>query len=140
MLLSVLTVGLFAGCSGKRVSDAAAPTDTTTATEMTSDTTKSWERLTTDQQNRIGPRLQRLMKPNQSAPVEVEPVGSRDGVSLYGVTVRCSEAEALREAGLPITSAQGAIVTARWTLREVQTAATIDAVQIVQAAEQVQAQ
>ncbi len=80
------------------------------------------------------------MKPDQSAPVEVEPVGSRDGVPLYGVTVRCSEAEALREAELPVTSVQDALVTARWTLREVQTAATIDAVQIVRVAERVQAQ
>lgn len=140
ILLPVLAVPLLAGCSGKRVSDTAAPTDTATTTEMASDTTQSWKQLTTEQRNRIGPRLQRLMKPNQRSPDEVEPVGRRDGAPLYSVTVRCSEAEALRETGLSVTSVQGTIVTARWTLREVQTAATIDAVQIVQAAAEAQVQ
>lgn len=139
-VLLALSVGLLAGCSGKRASNAPTQGDTAaTGTQAPADTSTTGT-LTDAQRNRLGPRLQRMMASASRPSDDVEPVGTRNGVPIYSVTVQCSDAEALRRANLPLNSVQGSIITARWTLQDIRTAATIEEVQRIQAAAEVQKQ
>ena len=89
--------------------------------------------LTDAQKDRIGPTLRRLLRGDSRALDEVEPVDTRDGEPVYSVTVECDDAAALRAAGVPLTSVQGPIITARWTLNQVRTGAAVGAVKMIRA-------
>ncbi|PSQ96228.1 MAG: hypothetical protein BRD55_07165 [Bacteroidetes bacterium SW_9_63_38] len=52
----------------------------------------------------------------------------RDGETTYGVLIRTSDPEALRETALPLGSPSSNILTAHLTISEIQQAAQIDAV------------
>jgi len=90
--------------------------------------------LTDAQKNRIGGRLQRLIRREEGGSRPVEPVGSRGGASVYEVLIKCDDPDALREAGIPLGSVQGNVITARLTIDQIRTAATVDAVGGIQAA------
>lgn len=89
--------------------------------------------LTDAQRDRIGPTLRRLLRGDSRSLDEVEPVDTRDGEPVYSVTVECDDAAALRAAGVPLTSVQGPIITARWTLDQIRTAAAVGAVNMIRA-------
>ena len=95
--------------------------------------TASTGSLTGAQKDRIGPTLRRLLRGDSLAVDEVEPVDTRDGDPVYSVTVECEDAAALRAAGVPLTSVQGPIITARWTPDQIRTAAAVEAVQVIRA-------
>lgn len=119
--------------SGREAPGDSPSDDTTAATETPApDTTRQTAR-TADQKNRIGPTLRRLMRGDRRVQRRVEPVGQRDGEPVYSVTIECDRPSALREAGLPLTSVQGDVITARLTLDQVRVAAAVAAVQIIRA-------
>lgn len=90
--------------------------------------------LTETQKNRIGGRLQRVIRGEKEGPRPVEPVGSRDGVPVYEVIIKTDDPDALREAGIPLGSVQGSIATARLTVNQILKAATVKGVGGIQAA------
>ena len=136
----LLLVACAGGCAGEQASSPSAETDSSAAASpAAADTTMPVDTLTTAQRNRIGPRLQQLLT-SKARPYRVEPVGTRDGTPIYSVTIRSSDAEAFREAGLSVTSVQGDIITARLTVEEIRRAATVPSVQAIRAAGEVQPQ
>lgn len=119
--------------SGREAPGESPSDDTTAATEMPAPDTTRQTALAADQKNRIGPTLQRLMRGDRRVERRVEPVGQRDGAPVYSVTIECDRPSALRAAGLPLTSVQGDVITARLTLDQIRVAATVEAVQIIRA-------
>jgi hypothetical protein len=91
--------------------------------------------LTKLQKKRIGPRLQRLIRGKDlTGPQSIEPVGKRGGASVYEVLIYGDNPDALREAGIPLGTVQGGLMTARLTIDQILKAAMVDAVQNIQAA------
>lgn len=90
--------------------------------------------LTDDQKKRIGGRLQRLIRGDEEGPRPVEAVGSRGGRSVYEVIIQCDDPDALRDAGIPLNTVQGALITARLTIDQILEAATVKAVDAIRAA------
>lgn len=113
---------------------AAAPSES----EETPDTSAQTGELSAGQKQRLAPSLRRLVRGEEQTPNPVEPVGTRDGAPVYGVMIECSDPAALREAGVPLVSVQGTLITARLTLDQIRTAAAVDAVQSIRAARSVQ--
>lgn len=118
-----LGLGLAAGCGGESGS---ASDEGRAETEEPSSTQ---EALSAAQKKRLGPAVRRLLAGDtlSQAPGirKTEPNGSREGKDTYSVLVEGTGAEALREAGLPVTSAAGGIVTARFTTDQIRQAASL---------------
>jgi hypothetical protein len=85
--------------------------------------------LTAAQRQRLGPALRRLFAGDTlsrpSEPRATDPVGEREGRKVYSVLVEGASAKALRNAGLPVTSAVAGTLTARLTLPEIRKAASL---------------
>jgi hypothetical protein len=116
--------------------EASAPSTTDAARASDGGETASGRTLSTAQKNRIGGRLQRLIRGEEGGARPVKPVGSRRGESVYEVTIKTDNPDALREAGIPLGTVQGSIATARLTIDQILTAAAVDGVGGIQAAVQ----
>lgn len=55
-----------------------------------------------------------------------------DGVTVYSVILRSNTPEVLRDAGLPLNSVQGDVITARLSITQLRTAARLDAVRRIE--------
>lgn len=55
-----------------------------------------------------------------------------DGTTVYSVILRSDQPAALREAGLPVNSIQGEIVTARLSIEQIRKAARLEAVRKIE--------
>jgi hypothetical protein len=94
--------------------------------------------LSQAQRDRLGPALQRFLTGDARATGDVKAVGTRDGQDVFSVIIRSENADALRQAGLPLTSVTGTTITARLTMDEIQKAASVEAVQSVRSDRQME--
>lgn len=94
--------------------------------------------LSSTEKKRLGPTLQRLLRGDSLAMERVDPVSTKEGAPVYEVTIRTENPDALREAGLPLTSVQGTLVTARLTLDQLRSAASTTGVRTIRAAKQLE--
>lgn len=101
-----------------------------TSPDMPSDPVDS---LSSAQRQRLGPALQRFLTGDTLATGDVKAVGTRDGENVFSVLIRSENADALREAGVPLTSVAGTIITARLTIDEILRAASVADVQSIRA-------
>jgi len=115
-------------------------TETTPLDTMTSASTDTSDPkpLTATEKKRLGPTLQRLLRADSLALNRLDPVTTRDGSPVYEVFIECDDPTELRDAGLPLTSVQGALITARLTVDQIRTAATMEAVRSIRAATQLE--
>jgi hypothetical protein len=86
--------------------------------------------LTTEQRNKLHPRLQRLLDGTAAATAFVTTTRP-DGTIAYAVLLRVDDPAAIRESGLPVQSIVGSTVTARLTLSELRRAARLPTVQSI---------
>jgi len=89
--------------------------------------------LTQEQMDKLDVALQRVVEGEDPAPLTVQRTTRPNGVTAYGVMVRTSAPDALRETGLPLGSVSGSIVSARWTVDEIRRAAGLSEVQSIRA-------
>lgn len=89
--------------------------------------------LTQEQMDKLDVALQRVVQGEDPSPLSVQRTTRSDGETAYGVMVRTRDADALRESGLPLGSVSGTIVSARWTVNEIRTAASLPEVQSIRA-------
>lgn len=89
--------------------------------------------LTTEQRQRLGPALRRMMAGDTLSRSDrlrkTEPVGEREGKQVYSVLVEGADAETLQDASIPVVSAAGGIITARLTTAQIRRVASIQNVQ-----------
>ena len=126
--MPVLLLFALAACS---TSDAP-ESDTTDVTDAP---TASTDSLTSAQRSRLGPTLRRIIEEGEQ---EAEASGKRDGASVYSVIIVGSDSDELRTAGIPLSSVQDSIMTARLTVEEIRTASALETVREIQAASEVQ--
>jgi hypothetical protein len=88
--------------------------------------------LTADQKKKLDGRLQRVVLDGTDA--DLQTTTREDGSVAYHLFVRTDDAEALRDAGLPINSVLGGVVTARWTADEIRAAARQKSVRMIEPA------
>ncbi len=81
---------------------------------------------------KLDPALQRLVQGETRSMDQFSASERDDGTTVYSVILRSEQPEALREAGLPINSVQGSIVTARLRIAQIREAATLEAVQNIE--------
>lgn len=78
---------------------------------------------------KLTPVLQRVVKGERSSSVPSLQTRTRpDGTTEYAVLLRIENAQAVREAGIPLNSVQGSVATARLSAAELRRAAMLDAV------------
>lgn len=92
----------------------------------------STQTLTNPQMQKLDPALQRLVQGETRSMDQFSASERDDGTTVYSVILRSEQPEALREAGLPINSVQGSIVTARLRIAQIREAATLEAVQNIE--------
>lgn len=80
------------------------------------------------QRKRLGPVLQRLLAGDTLATEGIQKAGMREGAPVYSVFVVSADPEALREAGLSLTSVRDSLITARMTKEEIRRAASVPSV------------
>ncbi len=80
----------------------------------------------------LDPALQRLLRGEARGMDRYRTSTRDDGTTVYSVLLRSNNPEALRDAGLPLNSVQGDIVTARLSLEQLRTAARLEAVQRIE--------
>mgnify|MGYP006279200193 CR=1 FL=1 len=96
--------------------------------------TASLPQLTAVQKKRIGARLQHLIsRPDVGAKDTEQSPSSASG---YEVIIQCDDIDKLREAGIPLRSVQGDIVTARLTVKDILEATMVEDVEAIRAATQ----
>lgn len=88
--------------------------------------------LTAEQRKKLDAALQRLVVEGEESP-DLETATRGDGTVVYLVLVRTNDADALREADLPVNSVSGDVVTARWSVEEIRAAARLPAVRRIEA-------
>ena len=87
----------------------------------------SEQALTKGELEKLDPSLRRLVQgstPQREIPSTTRP----DGTVAYAVFIRTTDAERVREAGIPINSMSGNILTARLSTSELRKAVRLDAV------------
>lgn len=99
-----------------------------TSPDMPSDPVDS---LSQRQRRRLGPALQRSLTGDSLATGDVKAVGTRDGEKVFSVLIRSDNADALREAGISLTSVVGSTIAARLTRNEILKAASVEDVQSI---------
>jgi hypothetical protein len=89
--------------------------------------------LTQTQQNRLGPSLQRFLTGDSMATGNIVAEGEqRNGEKVFAVIIRSDDADALRDAGIPLNSVAGSIITARLTADEILRVSSMPSVRSVQ--------
>jgi hypothetical protein len=88
--------------------------------------------LTAEQRGKLDAPLQRLVVEGRKSPA-LETTTRGDGTIVYLVLVRAGEPASLREAGLPVNSVSGDVVTARWSVGEIRMAARLSTVRRIEA-------
>ena len=95
--------------------------------------------LTQKQKRRLGPVLQRFVTGDSTATSDVVAEGEmRDGEKVFSVIIESDDANALREADIPLTSVAGSIITARLTMPEILRTAEMEAVRSIRTDRDVQ--
>lgn len=94
--------------------------------------------LSQAQRQRLGSSLRRFLTGDTAGTRTIEAVGERDGEKVYSVLIQGADPEALREAGLPLTSVVGETITARLTVEEILRAASMDSVQSIRTDRQIE--
>ena len=85
--------------------------------------------LSEEQMQKLTPALQRIVEGKTSSSVRSLSTRTRpDGTTEYAVLLRVTDADAVREAGIPLNSVQGAVATARLSVDELRRAAQLNAV------------
>lgn len=88
--------------------------------------------LTDAQMNKLDPALQRLVEGEPRGMDRYSTSERDDGTTVYGVILRSDDPASLQDAGLPVNSVQGDIVTARLTIDQIRRAARLDAVRRIE--------
>lgn len=83
--------------------------------------------LTEGQLAKLDPALRRLVQGRSSDP-SIPSTTRPDGTVAYAVFMRVTDADPIREAGLPINSVSGNVLTARLSKPELRKAVRLDAV------------
>lgn len=84
--------------------------------------------LTAAQMEKLAPALQRVLCGEAPAGMPLPTETRTDGVAVYSVILRITDADAVRGAGIPLNSVQGRVATARLSVSELRQAARLDAV------------
>jgi len=87
----------------------------------------SSQSLTDSQLQKLDPALERLIR-GENPERTLSTTTRSDGTVAYSVFLRATDAEKVREAGIPINSASGNILAARLSKAEICRAARLDAV------------
>lgn len=88
--------------------------------------------LTEPQMQKLDPALQRLVRGESRGMDRYSTSMRDDGVTVYSVILRSNTPEVLRDAGLPLNSVQGDVITARLSITQLRTAARLDAVRRIE--------
>lgn len=94
--------------------------------------TNSEPALTDSQREKLDPALQRLIEGEAPSTDRYSTSERDDGTTVYSVILQSDDPSALREAGLPINSVRGDLVTARLTVAQIREAAKMDAVRRIE--------
>ena len=79
--------------------------------------------------NKLTPPLQQVVRGDEAQPSsELSTATASDGTTLYLVILRVDDADAVREAGIPLNSVHGSMATARLTIEQIRRAATLETV------------
>lgn len=89
------------------------------------------DEFTSEQKRKVAPPLQQVVFQG-GANTSLQTTSRSDGSVAYHVLVRTDDTEALREEGLPVNSVSGGVVTARWTVEEIRTAAQLESVRTIE--------
>lgn len=87
----------------------------------------SKQSLTDQQLGKLDPALRSLLQEGDSGR-RLSSTTRSDGTVAYAVFIRATDAEQVREAGIPVNSTSGKILTARLSTKEIRKAARLDAV------------
>lgn len=98
----------------------------------------SKQTLTKPQMEKLAPSLQRLVQNEARSMDRFTTAEREDGTLVYSVILRSTDPAALRAANLPINSVQGPIVTARLSVAQIRTAATLKPVEKIETPTQTQ--
>lgn len=97
----------------------------------------SKEALSEAEMQKLTPPLQQVVQGNTpSGPQQLQTQTRADGTVAYLVLLRVTDADAVREAGIPVNSVQGPVATARLSADELRRAAKVDAVTRIEASQQ----
>lgn len=85
--------------------------------------------LTEEQMDKLTPPLQRVVRGEKvQSPMGPPTATTSDGTTVYLVILRTDDADAVREAGIPLNSVQGSRATARLTVEQIRRAAALESV------------
>lgn len=84
--------------------------------------------LTGDEMDKLAPALQRVVQGEEAPPMADLVTSTHDGETVYAVLLRVSDADAVRDAGIPLNSVQGSVATARLTTEQLRSAARLSSV------------
>ncbi|PEN11470.1 hypothetical protein CRI94_15675 [Longibacter salinarum] len=88
--------------------------------------------LTDDEMSKLAPPLQQLVQGEDPSSLPGLDTSTREGETVYAVMLRVSDAEAVREAGIPLNSVMGSVATARLTIEQIKTSARLSSVSRVE--------
>jgi hypothetical protein len=83
------------------------------------------ETLSGEEMDKLSPALQRIVQGDEPPPLSDLVTGTRDGTTVYAVILRVSDADAVRDAGIPLNSVQGSVATARLSVDQIRDAARV---------------
>jgi len=83
------------------------------------------EALSSEEMDKLSPALQRVVQGDEPPPLSDLVTATRDGETVYAVILRVTDAQAVREAGIPLNSVQGSVATARLTVDQIRDAARV---------------
>ncbi|MGM0705483.1 MAG: hypothetical protein ACQETP_06150 [Bacteroidota bacterium] len=84
--------------------------------------------MTEAQMEKLAPALQCIVNDEAPAGRPLRTETRADGVTVYPVILRVTDADAVRQAGIPLNSVQGRVATARLSASELRQAAQLDTV------------
>ncbi len=78
---------------------------------------------------KLTPSLQRIVRGEEvQSPTAPPTATTSDGTTVYLVVLRVKDADAVRQAGIPLNSVQGSMATARLTVEQIRRAAALESV------------
>jgi hypothetical protein len=92
----------------------------------------SGNNLTKQEKSKLDPSLQRLLKDEVIADKNYNVRVAENGSKMYGVIIRCSDATQLEQAGIPVNSVSGDIITAKLSIEQIRKVVTLPAVSSVE--------
>lgn len=132
MIVGLPFLSLAVACEGEPESSSGATGSDSAVVVQGEKGSSAREPLTAMQKKRLGPAVRRLLTGDTlSRPSDVrkaEPAGQRQGEDVYSVLIEGADVETLQEAGVPVTSTAGGVITARLTTDQIRQVASIQEV------------